>query len=403
MGSLSDLVDIAAVPPLWKTWPETDRVVTTLENAGGTARFVGGCVRDALLGLDTVDVDICTDLTPEKVMAALEKASIKAIPTGIDHGTVTAVLGKHHFEITTLRVDVKSHGRHADVAFTQDWEQDATRRDFTINAIYMDREGQLFDPIGGIKDLKSGSVRFIGKAEDRIREDYLRVLRYFRFFARFSNRNPDPVALAACRAASGNLGNLSAERIRKEFLSLLSTDAPGLSIELMADTGILKALIGPDLDLALFQALISLSVPSDEMQRLASLLGGARGKIEQVVDRLRLSGRQKKRLISMAEQDISDGMSKQDRAAALYRLGPATFTDQTILLWARNSDNAEFAIYLEEARGWSSPTFPVTGTDLLARGREAGPEMGRQLAALEDIWVTSGFTATKAQLLDRLT
>jgi len=397
------LVDIVSTPPPWRTWPETEAVLTALDKVGGTARFVGGCVRDALLGLSTTDIDICTDLKPEDVVAALESVQIRAIPTGIDHGTITAVLGEHSFEITTLRVDVISHGRHADVAFTGDWKQDAARRDFTVNAIYLDRNGEIFDPAGGLNDLQAGKIRFIGKAEDRIREDRLRVLRYFRFFARLGEDKPDPEALEACRAAAGQLDKLSIERIRKELLLLLATNQPFTSVQLMAETGVLTAILEQEPDLGLLRSLLSLPVGSDEIQRLAALLGGAQSPIEATAERLKFSNRQKKRLAALSGQDVSENLPPQDRATALYQLGAEAFADQALLLWARDPKNSEFTAYLEDARNWSAPIFPVAGADLLDRGMESGPELGRQLKELESEWINSGFTASKADLLKRLT
>ncbi|MEX0583008.1 MAG: hypothetical protein WD185_05010, partial [Sneathiella sp.] len=256
------LVDIQQYSPAWRLWPETDAVIAALTCDGGNVRFVGGCVRDALLGIETEDIDMATDLLPDAVVTCLEKAGITAIPTGIDHGTVTAVLKKRHFEITTLRIDIKGHGRHADIAFTQDWESDAERRDFTFNALYLDPKGKLTDPVGGLADLKTGYVRFIGSAEERIREDRLRVLRFFRFFARFGANNPDEDAVQACTRAASDLCDLSVERVQKELTLLLAAENLYPALVLMRKTGVLEAIVG-SVDMAKLKSLLSLDIKSD--------------------------------------------------------------------------------------------------------------------------------------------
>src|SRR5579872_7361897 len=207
--------------PPWLKWPETQALIKAFADAKAPIRFVGGCVRDALLGRAVQDVDVATPLRPEATMALLQKAGIKAIPTGIDHGTATAVIHGKHFEITTLRKDVSTDGRHATVAYTDDWKEDAARRDFTINALYLSPDGELFDYFNGARDAKEGHVRFIGNAGERIREDYLRILRFFRFYAWYGKTEPDKEALTACTEAANNIGTLSGERVQQEMLKLL--------------------------------------------------------------------------------------------------------------------------------------------------------------------------------------
>ncbi|WP_288901217.1 CCA tRNA nucleotidyltransferase [uncultured Sneathiella sp.] len=399
MPSKANLVDIYSHPPPWRKWPETQAVLDALINEGGAVRFVGGCVRDALLGLATDDIDIATDLLPGAVVQGLERAGIKALPTGLDHGTITAVLNKRHFEVTTLRVDVVSHGRHAEIAFTQDWERDAKRRDFTFNALYLDPAGELVDPVGGLADLAVCHVRFIGNAEDRIREDRLRVLRYFRFYARFGDNNPDEHAVRACTKAARQLGQLSVERVQKELFLLLDSENPGPALELMDDTGVLAAIIDGPADKGRLKSLLSLDVPSDGLLRFAALLGGDKERALHLATKLRFSNKQKDRLAVMCAGDVVADMPASTRKEVLYKIGKAGFLEQTLLLWASLGPNHKLDAYLEEASCWTAPEFPVTGQDLLSRGIGEGEKLGRMLKEMESRWIASGFRRTKAELL----
>lgn len=392
------LVDIHKHPPLWRRWPETEAVLEALTVGGGSARFVGGCVRDSLLGVETEDIDIATDLLPESVVTHLERAGITAIPTGIDHGTVTAVIGKKHFEITTLRVDTKSHGRHADVAFTDDWEQDAKRRDFTFNALYLDPAGKLVDPVGGLVDLTAGYVRFIGSAKERIREDRLRVLRYFRFYARFGADNPDEEALKACMNSANELGNLSAERVRKELLLLLAAENPYPALLLMSKAGVLEALVGP-VEPPKLKLLLSLNIESDAVQRFTVLLNGNQELLQVVADKLRFSNKQKERISVMCGGYVKADMSRRAREVALYQLGPQGFIDQTLMLWVHLGLQHDLTAYLEDAHRWTAPIFPVSGGELLAHGMEEGEALGRLLKRMEARWIDSGFKLSKSALI----
>ncbi|WP_340151261.1 CCA tRNA nucleotidyltransferase [uncultured Sneathiella sp.] len=392
------LVDIHKHPPPWRRWPETEAVLEALTVGGGSARFVGGCVRDSLLGVKTEDIDIATNLLPESVVTHLERAGITAIPTGIDHGTVTAVIGKKHFEITTLRVDTKSHGRHADVAFTGDWEQDAKRRDFTFNALYLDPTGELVDPVGGLADLTAGYVRFIGSAEERINEDRLRVLRYFRFYARFGADNPDEDALKACANSANELGNLSAERVQKELLLLLATEDPYPALFLMSKAGVLEALVGPA-DLLKLKLLLSLNVESDALQRFTVLLKGNHKSLQALADKLRFSNKQKDRISVMCEGRVAADMSPEAREVALYELGSLGFIDQTVMLWVNLGSQHDLTDYLEDAAKWTAPVLPVNGGDLLAHGMGEGEALGRLLNQMEARWIDSGFTLSKSELI----
>ena len=392
------LVDIHQHPPRWRRWPETEAIIEALTSDGGSVRFVGGCVRDSLLGIVTEDIDIATDLLPDKVLKQLEKANITAIPTGIEHGTVTAVMGKKHFEITTLRVDTKGHGRHADVAFTLDWQQDAERRDFTFNALYLDPAGHLVDPVGGLADLKVGYVRFIGNARARIREDRLRVLRYFRFYARFGADNPDKDALQACANFASELGNLSVERVQKELMLLLAAEDPYPALVLMSETGVLEALVGP-VDLQKLKRLLSLNIESDAVQRFAVLLKGNQKSLHSMADKLRFSNKQKERISVMCAGQVTENMSPQDRNIALYQLGPLGFVDQTLMRWVDEGSQYDLTPYLEDAARWTAPVFPVNGGDLLAHGMAEGEALGRLLKQMEARWIASGFKLSKAALI----
>lgn len=388
-------------PPPWRCWPETDRILTTFAEAGANAWFVGGCVRDAMMEMDTQDIDICTDLHPKTVMRILAEADIKVVPTGLDHGTVTAIVNKRHFEITTLRRDVRSHGRHADVSFTSDLMEDAERRDFTFNALYLTPHNDLIDPFDGLSDLMAGQVRFIGRAADRIREDRLRVLRFFRFFARFGKDLPDQEAMAACAAARHELKQLSVERISKEVMLLLASADPAPSLQLMEETGVLSEIFGPEASLSLIEALMQIPVPSDAFVRFASLFGANLKETLSVAMHLRLSTKARDRLTRMCRQDVPVDFTPQDLATALYRQGPQAIKDQILLRWAKREDREDLAAAYDHASHWKVPVFPIKGSDLLALGAQSGPALGAALQQLEDHWIGSDFKATKADLLDR--
>ncbi|MAL77546.1 MAG: polynucleotide adenylyltransferase [Sneathiella sp.] len=377
-------------------------VLKALMEEGGHARFVGGCVRDALIGIDSEDIDIATDLLPGAVLQGLERAGITAIPTGLDHGTVTAVCGHRRFEITSLRVDVISHGRHAEVAFTHDWELDAARRDFTFNALYLDPNGELVDPVGGLADLARRHVRFIGQAEDRLREDRLRVLRYFRFYARFGDDNPDEEALAACVRWADRLDTLSVERVQKEMLLLLGTENPVPALRLMAETGVLAAITGENTDIERLQRMLSLRRSSDALLRFAALLGGEAGAMRRLAGKWRFSNKQKERLACMTGGEVTAGLDANASRALLYRLGTEAVVDQAMLLASCAGRLDEYQTCFDAAEGWVKPQFPLSGHDLRAHGMSEGAEIGRQLREMEERWIASGFTLSRTELLTSL-
>jgi poly(A) polymerase len=347
----------------------------------GNARYVGGAVRDTLLGIEVKDVDVATPLLPEAVIERLDAAGIRSVPTGIGHGTITAVLPGGPVEITTLRQDVSTDGRRATVAFATDWQADAARRDFTINALYADpASGEVFDYFGGIADLAARRVRFIGDARQRIREDHLRILRYFRFQARFGSQPADPASENACAELAATLKGLSRERIGMELFNLLGLPDPAPTVARMKQLGVL-AVILPEADPEALSRLVAeenrQGIAPDPIRRLAALLPAEPSLAEQVAARFRLSGAQKKRLAVAASRV---GGPKNARALA-YHLGRAEAVDWLLL------DGADVAPLAD----WEIPTFPLKGGAVVARGVSAGPEVARILLMVEAHWVAEGF------------
>ncbi len=381
----------------WLTAPGTAAVVEALGREN--ARFVGGAVRDSLVGRPVKDIDIATPLAPEEVMRRVGEAGLKAVPTGIDHGTVTVVSDHRPFEVTTLRRDVETFGRRARVAFTDDWQADASRRDFTINALYADAAGRLYDYFGGIDDLDAGRVRFIGEPEQRIIEDALRILRFFRFHAHYGHGPLDAAGLAACAAARDRLDLLSIERVRDEILKLLAAPDPVPVLEAMKGAGIL-ALILPEADG--FEALRRLIAVeraldrTDPLRRLAALAGRDPVRLDRLARRLRLSNRQRARLVAMAGE--VPRLEPRALRAAVYRSGNETICDR-ILLAADPADPAALRAALAELERFSPPRFPLTGRDLVAAGHRPGPALGAALRDLEERWIASDFAPGRAELL----
>lgn len=377
----------------WLQAQATTAVLDALEAAGGEGRFVGGCVRDALLGRPLADIDIATPMLPEQVVAAVEAAGLKAIPTGIAHGTVTVISASRPHEVTTLRRDVTTDGRRATVAFTSDWAEDAARRDFRLNALYADRTGRVFDPTGaGVADALAGHIVFVGEPERRIREDYLRILRFFRFRAWFGRGEPNGPALAACGALKDGIAQLSAERVSAEVLKLLAAPDPRGAVHLMADTGVLfEALPWVD-NAALFLPMIG--IDRDPLMRLSALLPSDVETVREAANSLRLSNAQKARLIAALPDgvDVSTTMSQAQARAALYWLGRQAFRDRVTRAWATDLSQGDAAkALLALADGWVRPEFPITGADLKSAGMAPSPRMGRALADLEAWWVGEDF------------
>jgi poly(A) polymerase len=378
------------------------QVQDLIRQSGGCSRFVGGCVRDALCGYMSDDLDICTDLTPKQVIQALVQGGVKVIPTGIDHGTVTAVIDKQHYEITTLREDVSTDGRHATVRYTDDWEKDAARRDFTFNALSMDRDGILYDYFGGIDDLTSGYVRFIGEPEIRIEEDYLRILRYFRFVARFAKSDIDEVSLNACGALKHGLKQLSKERITKEILSLLSAETPLAAITLMNNSGVWAELFNCDAKAENLENLLKLQLESpDPILRLGALVAGPHQSLEDAFSRLRFSKRQNLRMQKFWDYQAQKPHHVKTNEQ-IYRLGRSCYLDRvTLQLASMQTLNAQLLADREFALHWDIPEFPVSGQDLLDKGLAAGPEIRMKLLELEQFWIDENFKPSKDDLLQR--
>lgn len=407
-------------PPDWMTAAPTRAALQALAAGGATVRFVGGCVRDAILGLQPADIDMAITELPETVIRRLEKAKLKAVPTGIAHGTVTAVVPPATFQVTTLRRDVETDGRHATVSFGTDWAEDAARRDFTINALYADGDGVLHDYTGGRADLAAGIVRFIGDAEARVAEDYLRVLRFFRFHARFARGAPDAAALAACTAAAGKLDRLSGERIRDELLKILALPNAADALMLMQQSGVLTALLphegfGAAFDAVAFGRLVALQqavasasdLEPEVWPRLAILFPAAdEGVAERVGERLKLSNAQRLRMTALLGPAPFDPATVADEAVwrrMLYRFGIERCRDRVLLAASAGLLDEDIAIArIVAAATWQRPVFPLRGADILAVGFAPGPTVSALLNELEDWWAAEGFRPGRDACLARL-
>ncbi len=393
--------------PEWLAWPQTRALVAAF--APDQLRFVGGAVRDAVLGRMVQDVDAATVLLPEAVMAALERAGIRAIPTGIAHGTVTALVGEKHFEITTLRKDVSTDGRHAEVAFTDSWREDARRRDFTMNAMYMGADGELFDYFDGQADAQAGIVRFIGDAGLRIEEDYLRILRFFRFFAHYGQGMPDEAAIAACVRFSPNMAALSGERVQAEMVKLLAARRATDTLMMMQSYGVLAEALSVQADVKLFarldevEALARISMPAE--MRLAGLVWDAPHMLDALSARLRLSGKLDRmlRLLLRHTTAIAFDMDVPAQKRLLRQVGAEAFSLLVLFSWAAGpvavNAAAPYPAMLALARDWELPVFPVTGDDLIARGVAPGKAMGDMLRQLEKAWEDAGYALGGPELL----
>ena len=394
----------------WMTAAETAAVMDALSADGGDARFVGGAVRNALLRRPVSDVDIATPLAPDAVIARLKQAGLDVVPTGLAHGTVTAIANGKPFEITTLRRDVTTDGRHATVAFTTDWKEDAARRDFTINAMSADRDGRVFDYFGGAADLAAGRVRFVGDAATRIAEDYLRILRLFRFHAWYGQGEIDRDALAAAAAARAGLATLSGERVQKEMLRLLAAERPVPVLRVMAASGILFDILPGELAIARLERLAAIDADSfftpDAVLRLATLLPDA-AIAREIAERWRLSGADRARLVDLcgATEKIVSYLSIKEVRKLLYRLGTGPFRDRVFLRWAadpKETNAIQWRALLAVADAWVAPEFPLTGRDVMIAGVPEGPLVGKILAEVEEWWVDSDFTDDEFSLAERL-
>jgi poly(A) polymerase len=395
----------------WLSRPATRAVFAALTAEGAEARAVGGAVRNALMGTPVKDVDIATTALPADVMRLAADAGLHAVPTGYEHGTVTIVARHVPFEVTTLRRDIETFGRHARVTFTTDWTEDARRRDFTMNALYCSADGCVHDPLGGYADLVARRVRFIGDARERIREDYLRSLRFFRFLAEYGNgAAPDPEGLAATIAEKAGLSGLSGERVRAELLLLLS--APGAigAVSAMREAGLLEPVLGAAGNVEALQRLAAiehaLGRAPDPILRLAALTLDAAGPAA-LQQRLRLSAAETARLAHAGAKDpaFDPQAAEPDAQAFVYRHGPQAFFDGAVMDWVRSKAAPDARARADRVRlteRWSAPELPVRGADVLARGVKAGPKVGRVVAAFETWWIGEGFPSDPKKIADKL-
>lgn len=391
----------------WLNDPATVAVFRALQMDGHEVRIVGGAVRNALLGEPVKDIDMATDARPEVVLALAARAGLKAVPTGLQHGTVTVVSNHAPYEVTTLRKDVETFGRHARVDFTGDWAGDAKRRDFTINALFCEADGTVVDHVGGLEDLAARRVRFIGSAADRIREDYLRILRFFRFTATYGDGEIDSEGLRACVAGRAGLARLSGERIHAELTKLLVARKAVPVLDVMLGHGLIADLVGvPRLTrfarvAGLEQAL---GAAPDPALRLGALAIGAEEDAQRLLDRLKLPGHERDRLFTQARTLHQPFPADVAAAEQLhYRMGAVPFRDRLMLAWAQSGAAGTDPSWLAMAalaRDWVPPVFPVRGRDLIALGAEPGPALGGLLTEIEDAWVGGGFTLDRASLLD---
>jgi len=388
-------------PQPWMVEPATRRLLGALSAGGVEARFVGGSVRDALLGRPIDDIDIATPASPERVIELLEKTGIKVVPTGLAHGTITAIVPPRHFEITSLRRDVETYGRRARVAFDADWASDAARRDFTINAIFLALDGAIDDPVGGLADLRARRVRFVGDPATRIAEDVLRLLRYYRFEARFGTGAGDLEARAACRAAAHLLPTLSGERVAQELVRLLETPDPIAVLQMMQEDSVLEVVLPEARRLDRLRRLIEIEPEADPLLRLAALIEVDGEGAATVAARLRFSNAWRDRLCGLSRpwplDPQADGPGQR---RTLYHLGAKRYHGIALLLAAEGEMSlGRLSELLAIAGDWMPPVFPLAGRDVTALGIPPGERVGRLLAAVRDWWEEGDFAADRTRCL----
>ncbi|ABQ61422.1 polyA polymerase family protein [Brucella ovis ATCC 25840] len=393
---------------------------TALNRDGGEARVVGGAVRNTLLGTGVSDVDLATTHLPEETVRLASEAGFKPVPTGMEHGTITVVVQGYPFEVTTLRRDIETNGRHAKVAFGTDWKADAERRDFTINALYVTADGTVIDQVGGLADIETRTLRFIGDAEQRIREDYLRILRFFRFFAWYGSGRPEAEGLRASARLKDGIAQLSAERIWSEMKKLLGAPDPSRALLWMRQAGVLNLVLpesekwGIDAIHGLVRTQSDLGWQADPLLRLESLVPPDAVRMEELGKRMKMSNAERARLEAWARADVvKPGLSEQALKKAIYRGSKQALLDRIRLAYAAarqeavGSDEAMIraggvARLLDAAEHYDAPVFPITGGDLLARGIEKGPGLGETLRSLETLWIDSCFSLDREALLRKL-
>ena len=385
--------------PDWLNENAINSVMQVIDDGENYSRFVGGCVRNSILNLPVSDIDIATRHRPETVIKLLSKSGIDVRPTGLKYGTVSAFLDGEVFEITSLRRDLKTDGRHAEISFTDSWEEDAARRDFTMNSIFMDMNGKIFDPLGGYQDAVDGRVRFVGNASERIQEDFLRILRFFRFQSYYGRTEIDVEGLQACKKFAKELARLSGERVRNElFKIILSSDAP-LIMDTMEKNHILMEILPGKIRCSEFKQLIDIEgVKASRIRRLAVLLNMS---TVTVVNRLKLSNKMAKRLIFLSETVLKNQHAPEEIKKLIYKIGPNTLLD---LLTVKTALNPEYhkmrEITYSLVDKWVVPKFPIRGSDILNLGIEAGVVVGNILTATEAWWICGEFQADKLECLN---
>ncbi|WP_265031256.1 CCA tRNA nucleotidyltransferase [Wolbachia endosymbiont (group A) of Tiphia femorata] len=379
---------------------EISLIIDAIEEFGGEARLVGGCVRDSILQRDVHDIDLATNLLPNQTIKALKLRNIKTIPTGLKHGTITAVLNQRSFEITTLRHDVKCDGRHAKVEFTNNWQADASRRDFTFNALYADKHGHIYDYFGGIEDLKARRLNFIGNAEDRIKEDYLRILRAFRFHAKICVGDLSDEILSVCKKHSHMIQNLSGERIRDEILKLLECNDPFPTLKSMQESDVLQKIIPKEVKCEILSSPLLLG--TDALVKLALLLRTTKKNDrlslgEYISKFLRLSNKQKKKLLFLLSNDIKTELSEKEQKKYISLFGRELYCDLVKICGVESGENVDK--YISFANTFNIPKFPLSGNDLINIGHQPGKSLGKNLELLRQNWEDSSYTLTKEELV----
>jgi poly(A) polymerase len=388
----------------WLTTGAAARVLQLLNGDGEEARAVGGAVRNALMKLPVGEIDIATTAVPDEVIRRAKAPGIKSVPTGIDHGTVTLVVDGTPFEVTSLREDTATFGRHAKVSFGRDWIGDANRRDFTINALSVGPDRVVHDYVGGLADIAARRVRFIGEAGKRIEEDYLRILRFFRIHAAFGAGQIDRAGYLACIGGRAGLATLSAERMRMEMLKLLVADGAAGAVDAMADSGLLQAIVGGVTYAGTFAAMIAaehtLGLKADAMRRLAALGVAVTEDAKRIANRLRLSNAEARVLDSMGHRWWRlAGMDEARAKRRLYRLGETAYRDRLLLAWARvGGDSGRWIELARLPQRWTAPKFPLKAADFVARGVAEGPALGHVLTLAEDAWLAADFPLDKTAL-----
>jgi poly(A) polymerase len=393
----------------WFKDGEVARLLALLDRDGEEARVVGGAVRNALMGIPVAEIDVATTALPLEIMRRVEAAGGKAVPTGIEHGTVTAILNHRPIEVTTLREDVETFGRKARVKFGRDWRADAERRDFTINALSASADGVVHDYVGGLDDIAARRVRFIGEPQQRIEEDYLRILRFFRFHAHFGDGAPDPAGVQACIRARAGLDTLSRERVRMEMLKLLVAARATPTLVVMTETGLLGMVLGGVAYLASFENAIkvdaALGAEADAIRRLGALAVWVEEDAERLAQRLRLSNAESERLLALdGWWHVAPQADAKAARALLYRLGPQSFADRIFIAWARSDAGAADPAWRDLAslpQRWTAPAFPLKAADFVRRGVAEGPPLGVALRAAEAAWIAADFP-TDRDMIDAI-